>query len=108
MEFHHIGGMGDTTIGHLRDVDEAVLMYADVDEGSEVGAIRDDTWQFHPFDEIIDGVYSRIKLKLLNLLAWVATRLFQFLHDIREGGNAHLCCHIPFDVDGLTLLLIIN
>ena len=108
MEFHHISGMGDATVCHLRDMHQTILMDADINKGPEVGDVRHDAWQFHSLDEVVDGVYTGIELKLLYLLAWVATRFFQFFHDISEGGDAHLVSHISFDVDGLALLLIIN
>ena len=39
VEVDDTGGIGDVFVGQLGDVDEPVLMYADVDEGSEVGDI---------------------------------------------------------------------
>ena len=45
VELDDVGGVGDAAIGHLRDVDEAVLMDADVDESTEVGDVRHDAGQ---------------------------------------------------------------
>ena len=56
VELDHVGGVGDASRGHLRDVDEAVLMDADVDEGTEIGDVGDDAGQFHPLDEVVDGI----------------------------------------------------
>ena len=108
MEFHYISGMGDATVGHLRDMHQTILMDADINKGPEVGDVRHDAWQFHSLDEVVDGVYTGIELKLLYLLAWVATRFFQFFHDISEGGDAYLGSDVVFDIDSLTLFLIIN
>ena len=108
MELHHVCRMGNATIGHLGDMDEAVLMDADVDEGSEVGNIGHDAWQDHAFHQIIDGGNILVELEFLDLFARVAAWLLQFLENIREGRDAHLGRHIFPDVDGLALFLIIN
>ena len=40
--FDDVAGILDEAIGELRDVHEAVLVHADVDERAEVGDVRDD------------------------------------------------------------------
>ena len=49
VEVHDTGGVGDVFVGQLTDVDESVLVNADVDEGSEVGDICHNARQFHAF-----------------------------------------------------------
>ena len=82
-------------------------MDADVDKSTEVGDVGDDAWQFHTFDEVVNGIDTRVELKLLYLLTWVTARLFQFLENIGKGGNTHLCRYVSIDVDGLAFLFII-
>ena len=65
MEFHHIERVGDTTIRHLGDMHQSVLMNADVDEGSEVGDIGDDARQYHSLFEIINGSDVLVELEFL-------------------------------------------
>jgi hypothetical protein len=40
--FDGLGRLLDETVGELADVDQTVLMHADVDEGSELGDVGDD------------------------------------------------------------------
>ena len=108
MEFHHICRMGNATICHLGDMDETILMDTDIHEDTEVGDVGHDARQDHALYEIIDGRDILIELKLLNLFARIATWFLQFLHDIRQGGDAYVSCDITFDINGLALLLILN
>ena len=82
---------------------QTVLMNADVDEGSEVGDVGDDTRQYHSLFEVVDGGDILVELK-----PRVTTRLLQFLHDISKGRDTDISRHILFDIDGLSFLLIIN
>ena len=34
------------------------LMDTDIYEGSEVGDVGNDAWQFHSLDKVVDGVYT--------------------------------------------------
>ena len=65
VELDDVEGMGNATVGHLGDVDEAVLMDADIDEGAEVGDVGDDAWQDHAFYEVVDGVDVLVELEFL-------------------------------------------
>ena len=87
---------------------KSVLMDTDIDEGSEVGDVRDDARQYHTFHEIVDGGDVLVELKLLELFTGVATGLLKFLHYVGEGRDAHFCSDIFLDVDGLAFLFIIN
>ena len=49
VEVYDAGGVGDIFVGQLADVDESVLVYTDIDEGSEVGDICHNARQFHAF-----------------------------------------------------------
>ena len=65
MKLYHIERVGDTTIRHLGDMHQSVLMNADVDEGSEVGDIGDDARQYHSLFEIINGSDVLVELEFL-------------------------------------------
>ena len=108
VEFDNVEGMGDATVGHLGDVDEAVLVDTDIDEGAEVGDVGDDAWQDHAFYEVVDGVDILVELEFFKLFARIAPRFFQFLEDIGEGRDAHFVGDVLANVYGLALLLIIN
>ena len=45
--FDGFGGVLDEAVGELADVDQAVLVDADVDEGSELGDVGDDAFEDH-------------------------------------------------------------
>jgi hypothetical protein len=62
-------GFFHEAVAHLADVDEAVLMHADVHEGSERGGVRDDAGKllaglevFHFLDAL--GEAERLELKV--------------------------------------------
>ena len=108
VQFHHISGMGNTSISHLGDVDEAVLMDTDIDKSTEVGNVGDDARQDHAFYQVIDGCDILVELKLLYLFTRVATGFLQFLHDVGKGGDTYLVSDIAADVDRLTFLFVCN
>ncbi len=58
MELYHICWVGDATVGHLGDMYKTILMDTDIYEGSEIGDVGDNAWQFHTLDKIVDGVYT--------------------------------------------------
>ena len=47
VEVYHLVRILDVMIGHLADVDEAVLVHAYVDKGAESGDVGDDAIQGH-------------------------------------------------------------
>lgn len=73
VELHHLCGVSDIAVGKLGDMHKTILMHADIYKGAEVGNVRHDTWQHHALDEVINGSDILVKLKFLDLLAWVAS-----------------------------------
>ena len=65
VEFDDIEGMGNTTVGHLGDVNQSILMDTDIHEGPEVGDVCDDARQDHTLHQIVDGGDILIELELL-------------------------------------------
>ena len=65
VEFNHIEGMGNTTIGHLGDVNQSILMDTNIHEGPKVRDVSDDARQDHTFDQIVDGGDILVELELL-------------------------------------------
>ena len=51
-DFDDFIGIVDKVIGELADVDEAILVDADIDEGSEGGDVCDESWEAHAFGEV--------------------------------------------------------
>lgn len=106
VKFKHIEWVSDTTVGHLRDVNQTIVVYANVDEGAKIGDIGDDTWKHHPLDKVIEGVNPLVELESFELLARVASGFLQFCYNISKGRHAHLCCNITREVDGIALGLV--
>ena len=77
-------------VGHLADVDEAVLVHADVDKGAEGGDVGDDAVEGHARTQVFDFADVLVELKGLEGLAWVAARLLQLGEDIVDGLQAKM------------------
>ena len=82
-------------------MDKSVLMNTNIHEGTKLGDVGDYARQHHANREVIYALYAGGKLKLLYLLARVATRFLQFLHDVCEGGHSHCISDIALEVDAL-------
>lgn len=86
MKADDLCGVSDEAVGELRDVDESVLMDTDVDEGSEVGNVCNDTGEFHSYDEVGEGMDILVEFEDFNLSTWVTPWLFKFSKDVAEGS----------------------
>ena len=73
-----------------RDVHEAVLVHADVDEGAEVGHVRHHAFQRHAGAQVFQLVHAFLEGCRAELGTGVAARLFQLLQDVLDGGQAEL------------------
>ena len=76
-------------------------MNTNIHESTKLGDVGNYAWQHHANREVIYALYTGGKLKLLYLLAWVATRFFQLLHDVGEGGHSHCISDIALEVYAL-------
>src|SRR5919197_535229 len=56
--FDDLPGVLDKTAGHGADVDEPILMDADVDEGAEGGDVGDDPLEHHAWLEVADLLHA--------------------------------------------------
>ena len=86
MKAYDLCGVGDEAVGELRNVDKAVLMDTDVDEGSEVGDVRHDTGEFHSYDEVGEGMDILVEFEDFNLSTGITPRLLKLGEDVAEGG----------------------
>ena len=78
MKADDLCGVSDEAVGELRDVDESVLMNTDVDEGSEVGDVCNDTGEFHSYGEVGEGMDILVEFEDFNLSTWVTPWLLKF------------------------------
>src|ERR1700682_983570 len=86
--FDGLGGLLDETVGELADVDQTVLMHADVDEGSELGDVGDDALEYHVRLDVAKLAYLFVEAGCDELIARVAAGLAKFLEDIAYGIGA--------------------
>ena len=86
MEADDLRGVGDEAVGELGDVDQSVLVDSDVDEGSEVGDVCNDTGEFHSYDEVGEGMDILVEFEDFNLSSGIAPRLLKLGEDVAEGS----------------------
>ncbi len=75
IQMYHLVRILDVMVGHLADVDEAVLMHANIDKSTKSGDVGDDAVEGHTSTQVVDGADVLVELKSFEVLAWVATRL---------------------------------
>ena len=85
VEVYHLVRVFDVVVGHLADVDEAILMHADVDKGSEGCDVGHDAVERHADAQVVDGADVLVKFKGFERFAWVAAGLVQFGEDVVDG-----------------------
>ena len=67
----YLTGGGETLLRHLRHMDEAVLVDAQVNEGAELGHVGDNAVQFHALAQVLDVVDVLVKFPDLHRRARV-------------------------------------
>ena len=88
VQVDHLIGVVHTTIGHLADMHQAVLMYADVNEGAEGGDIGHNAGQHHALADILEAGDVLVELEHLKACTRVKARLLQLFHDVLQGRHA--------------------
>ncbi len=63
---------------YLANVDQPILVDADVHEGTESGHVGDDARQLHARLQILDFLHANLKREHFKLLARITARLGQF------------------------------
>ena len=69
--------MLDELIGHMRDVDQAVLMDSDIYKCTEIDDIADRSLQYHAGFQVFDGQNVGTKNRLGHIFTRVTARLLQ-------------------------------
>lgn len=65
-------------------MDKPVLVYAEIDKHTEIDNVSHRTLQFHAGLQVGEFLEIGAEGNVPDLLAWVAPRLFQLGHDVRE------------------------
>ncbi len=102
--FDGLGRLLDKAVGELADVDQTVLVDADVHEGSKLGDVGDDALKDHAglnVGELADGLGE---VGGDELVPWIATGLTEFFEDVRDGegpGGELLCVDLGEELRAL-------
>ncbi len=86
--FDGLGGILDEAVGELADVDEAVLMDADVDEGAELGDVGDDAFEDHAGLNVGELADVIVEVGGDELVAWIAAGLAELFENVVDGEGA--------------------
>ena len=83
-------GILDELVGKLGDMDQPVLMDADIDEGAEGRDVGHDAFQHHAEFEVLQFVDTFLEHRRLELGTRIAARLLQLGDDVLDGRQAEL------------------
>ena len=80
-------------------MNQSVLVYADINEGTKGGDIGDNTFQFHTLLEVFHGHDVFAETDFLKLFTRVAARFFQFVDNIFQGQFTDLIADIGAELN---------
>jgi hypothetical protein len=85
---YHFVRVLDEGIGQRRNMHQAILMHADIDEGAEVGDVGDGAFKNHSRLEVLHILNAFLELGGLEFRSRVAARLFQFADNVFHRRHA--------------------
>ncbi len=98
-DLEDFSGIFDEVVADLADMHEAILVDADIDEGTESGHIGDESGEAEAWLEVGNFFDAFGKTEGFELLAGVAAWFGEFVEDIFEGGEADIGGEIFFEGD---------
>ena len=93
-------------LGELRDVDQAVVVDADIDERTERGDVGDQALEHHADLEILHRGHVVAELRRRELGAWIAARLGELGDDVAQRWLADVRGDVLREVDAIDQLLV--
>ena len=90
-------------IGQRGDVDEAILVHADVDKGPEGGDVGDHAFEQHAGLEVGERLHAFLEGGGGEFGARVTAGFFQFAQDVADGRQAEAVIRVLAGFDGLEL-----
>ena len=108
VELEDLGGIRHSLDAHLGGVDEAVLVEANVHEGSKVGYVGDYAGELHSHIKVVYGVDILGEFEFLGGLAGVKAGLEEFLEDVVDCGKAELAVRVVLRFYLRYFLLVAN
>ena len=98
-DFDDIVGVFYEVIGEFRDMDEAVLVYADVDEGAEGGDVGDDALERHAGLQVLEGVDVVAEARRVEGGPRVTPWFLQLVDDVAQGRLADALADVALERD---------
>ena len=86
-------------VRHAADVDEAVLVDADIDEGAKIHDVADGSFEFHSRREVSDGEDVGLEYRFRHVLPRVSGGFLEFCEDVTQRDLS--------DADALRCALLI-
>ena len=92
--FDGLGRFLDKSVGELADVDQTVLVDADVHERSKLGDVGDNALKHHAGLNVGELANGLREVGCDELITWIATRLTEFFEDVRDskGPGGEMFC----------------
>ena len=85
---HDFGGIANETVCDFGNVDEAVLVDADIDERAECRHVRYDSLELHSLHHVVDGHDVFAECGLFEHCARIASGTLEFVDDVFYGEFA--------------------
>jgi hypothetical protein len=101
-----LGWILDELLGELADVDEPIVVDADVDEGAERGDVRDDALEHHAGLEVLHRRDVVAEFRRRELGAWITTWLAELGGDVAERWLADVVLDVLREIDLVDEVLI--
>ena len=105
---YDLSSIFDKGVTELADVDETILMHADVHEGTKGGDVGDDSRQLHADGQILHVIDAFSKVEDFKLLARVTTWLGQLVHDVLQRRQAHFFADVFFQIQLLAQIRFLH
>ena len=83
------GWVTDAALGDLADVDQTVLMNADIHKDPKVYDITHGAGELHTGFQILDFHYIGAENGLGKFIAGIPAGLQKLIHDVQQGGHAY-------------------
>jgi hypothetical protein len=95
---HDLSSIFDKGVTELADVDETILMHADVHKGTKGGDVGDDAWQLHADGQILHVIDAISKVEGFKLFARVTTWLGELVHDVLQRRQSDFFTDVFYQI----------
>jgi hypothetical protein len=89
LHLDHLSRIFDETVAELADVDQSILVNADVHKGAEGRHVGDYTRQLHARFQVLHFLHPSLECEHFKLLPRITARVGQFGQDVVERNRAY-------------------